>query len=847
MITHYYCRDDERRDLARAAGFNGIDYLEVLDTEAPDGAPRQRTLLVYFLATLNADIDPGSIEVRGGSRVTGIEVEWTARATTVDPGLVSPAELAFYGSLGDNVLIVRTSKYGDHSTYTLHIDGLEAPEFDPRLARVEFSFKAECPHDFDCAPEVECPPEVETQPPIDYLGRDYAGFRRLMLDRLSVVLPEWGDRDQVPDIQVALVEAMAYVGDRLSYQQDAIATEAYLGTALQRPSLRRHGRLLDYRLHEGCNARTWVQVEVTGTDAVVIPRGSQFLTQLSTNSAVVPHPNVVAGPPHPYDDAMTQNPTVFEATESIVAFSAHNEMRFYTWGDEQCCLQKGATKATLHDDEDDRLRLRPGDVVVFEQVFDPVTGVAADADPGARHAVRLTKVTPEATHLTSNAHETDRSPGNLLEDLLPVGGDTQAIVEIEWDDLDALPFPLCISEEINGVLQDDLAVARGNILLADHGRTIRADEIETLQVSQSTRPFRPFLERRDLTYRVPLPPKQPAASASLHQDPTEALPAIQLTEDSGVLWEPVLDLLNSDQFARDFVVEPNNNREAVLRFGDGIKGRAPDQGVDLQAVYRVGNGLEGNLGYDSLAHMLAPSVAVHNVIAAKVRAVRNPLAAAGAVEPEPARNVTLYAPEAFRTQERAVTAADYAEVSERRRDIQKAAGTRRWTGSWHTMFVTVDRHQGLEVDDVFDQELTRYLDRYRLAGQDVEIDGPRFVPLNIELKVCAKTGYFRADVKQAVLDTLSCKRRPDGSRGFFHPDNFTFGDTLYLSSLVSAAMDVAGVEWVDVTRFQRWQEEPDQELENARIDFGRLEIPQVDNDVNAPENGVLVITMEGGR
>jgi hypothetical protein len=159
----------------------------------------------------------------------------------------------------------------------------------------------------------------------------------------------------------------------------------------------------------------------------------------------------------------------------------------------------------------------------------------------------------------------------------------------------------------------------------------------------------------------------------------------------------------------------------------------------------------------------------------------------------------------------------------------------------------VDRHKGLEVDDAFDRELTRYLDRYRLAGQDVEIDGPRFVPLDIEMRVCAKAGYFRSDVKEAVLDALSCRRRADGSIGFFHADNFTFGDTLYLSPLVSAAMAVAGVEWVDVTRFQRWHEEPDQELEQAKIEFGRLEIPQVENDLNAPENGVLVIAMEGGK
>jgi hypothetical protein len=66
------------------------------------------------------------------------------------------------------------------------------------------------------------------------------------------------------------------VGDYLSYYQDAIATEAYLGTARQRVSVRRHARLLDYAMHDGCNARVWVQVRVT-TDA---PAGGIILYPL---------------------------------------------------------------------------------------------------------------------------------------------------------------------------------------------------------------------------------------------------------------------------------------------------------------------------------------------------------------------------------------------------------------------------------------------------------------------------------------------------------------------------------------------------------------------------------------
>ena len=81
-----------------------------------------------------------------------------------------------------------------------------------------------------------------------------------MLDRLLVTMPEWRER-HIPDIGITLVELMAYVADQLSYSLDAVTTEAYLSTARLRISVRRHARLVDYRMHEGCNARSWVCIE----------------------------------------------------------------------------------------------------------------------------------------------------------------------------------------------------------------------------------------------------------------------------------------------------------------------------------------------------------------------------------------------------------------------------------------------------------------------------------------------------------------------------------------------------------------------------------------------------------
>src|SRR5262249_3832808 len=143
------------------------------------------------------------------------------------------------------------------------VDTASSPTvFDSQLADMTFSFKVECGPDFNCAPKaVSCDDVAATPPPINYLAKDYGSFRTVMLYRISQLLPDWNGSEA--DRGVARVELIAYVADHLSYQQDAVTTEAYLETARSRISLRRHALLVDYHVHEGCNARAWIHLSVS--------------------------------------------------------------------------------------------------------------------------------------------------------------------------------------------------------------------------------------------------------------------------------------------------------------------------------------------------------------------------------------------------------------------------------------------------------------------------------------------------------------------------------------------------------------------------------------------------------
>ena len=210
--------------------------------------------------------------------------------------------------------------------------------------------------------------------------------------------------------------------------------------------------------------------------------------------------------------------------------------------------------------------------------------------------------------------------------------------------------------------------------------------------------------------------------------------------------------------------------------------------------------------------------------------------------------VRQFAPQAFRTQRRGVTEQDWADLAGEHEGVQKASARFRWTGSWYTVFVTLDRKGGLSVadDPEFEEEIRTYLEQFRVAGYDLEIDDPVPVALDVALTICVQSGYFQSDVKQSLLDQFSSSGLGGGRRGFFHPDEFSFGDSVYLSRVYKVAMEVAGVASVDATIFKRLGKAADGELEAGVIQPAALEVVELANNPSFPERGQIVFQMYGG-
>jgi hypothetical protein len=89
-------------------------------------------------------------------------------------------------------------------------------------------------------------------------------------------------------------------------------------------------------------------------------------------------------------------------------------------------------------------------------------------------------------------------------------------------------------------------------------------------------------------------------------------------------------------------------------------------------------------------------------------------------------------------------------MAERHPLVQRAVANFRWTGSWRTVFITVDRLGGAPVDAAFEAELRGFLERFRLAGTMWRSKGRISSPGN-RGQVCVAPGYFASPIRKELL------------------------------------------------------------------------------------------------
>ena len=859
-------------------GMVGLKRVDVSDTDT--------TLTVTFEGTFpppehpevaNEVLDPRKWVLTGGSRIH-------PRIVGVD-------------SAGTNAVVLRLDQGGDFSIYSLTLLG---EHVDPVLATRQIRFRLRCELPFDCRPDGR-PAALPDEEPvaIDYIAKDYTSFRQALLDFIPTRLPEWTERSEA-DVAIALLELLAATGDNLSYLQDRVANEAFLSSARQRRSVQGHLALLGYQLDSGAAAYTWLQFQVTAPHRLnsgfavstpATPTQTPVIFETLADRLLVPEQNEI----QLYDwgtsgCCLNRGSTTATLVGSLGTLAAGDYLSFED-------TQSGARDVI-------RLAGPPRDspvqapIRLTEVTWSELTPLHSDycVDTTVIRG-NLVPATHGATLETPEVIQKGDTGGPVQAVVLPPSGAAGIAFQLTaWGFAPGEEVDWKVSDPTGKVFQTSAhpAVADGSGTVGPLGvSTSQSDPAGTWKGVFTSR-LAPDDRRSEARWSVTSGTARPAAATGLGQRPPRKRATLQQTPltflDASTLalvapagsatanpfaferrsepqlkltvggkeWRQVASLLDSGQADEVYQIDTDDDGRPTLLFGRGGEpgsdpasgfGRRPPDTSLIEASYRIGLGIQGNVGPDTLTVPLAPD--------AWLRSVTNPVAARGGRDPESREHAVDVAPPTLEKRLVAVTAADYEDAATNfvdaggRRLISRSRADFRWTGSWLTVNL-VAQPEGTDVlsPDVA-AALADHLNGRRLAGYDLQVRPASFLPIRLDLDVCARPGYNQADVERSLLDALSNRVLPGGALGFFHPDNFSFGVSLAVSKLFQAVMGVAGVLSADIkTLCPLHSLQPDADTQTVRqtgfLSVRPDQVLELDNDPNFPEHGHIRITFVGG-
>ncbi|SFA78489.1 putative baseplate assembly protein [Poseidonocella pacifica] len=830
LRLHPETLEDRARDL-EALGLNGFDLMFV--ELVPAAAPVQAELTVEFQNAVSvSDIDdavnldgvsPEDIfAITGGTRIRGGTAPGELRITAVAAGA------------DPDTLVLTTSTIGDYSTYRLHVafdDAAGDTVIDPLFAAIPFKFRPGC-FNLNCAPAFDKGTPKPAQPVIDYLARDFASIKHVLINAMRTRVPGWEPTSEA-DLDMVLLDLIAADTDELCDFQDRVMQEAYLGLARKRVSLARHARLMDYHIHQGNQATTWLTATVSAN--LTLPAGTGVWTGTD------------------WDDS---GAVIFLTEADQDCLVDLNRLDLYDWGGAAMSLDAGADTAELAlpaslnpvlqgDAVILRDHFRRADIryLVIEEALNPATGRVNGRDGSKRQLLRLL----DGDDVAHTGFD-------------PVAG--QFFVRVRWRPADRLQRRYCFVTRCDG--QPPIAGVShfsGNLLRATQGRPhslvarvpgsdlaptdtktfIRSDEVywdvgpQGASIALPTSP---------LAYRDTAPGGEIAPVSST---------VVTVSGIAGA-WEERIDLIESEAGDLHYRVETDELGQSRIIFGNGVNGALLDNDATVRVTYQTGRGTAGNVGRDRITGFDAG-------LAPGLEALTNPFGVTDGRDPEPRDIIVRRVPEAYRSRQlRAITLADYVARAEELPGVAHAYARHAWTGSWRTVQVSIDPQGTTVLDDTLRQEIAGHLDAVRLIGEDLEVRPARFVALDIALALCVDATFWPEDLDMELQRAFSDGFTADGQPAFFNPDIWSFGETLHASQLIGRALKVPGVERVLKVALRRWNAStgpstqvveisPD-DLPDATPDMIPVqpyEIIQVANDPNHLEHGRILFNLKGGR
>jgi len=259
----------------------------------------------------------------------------------------------------------------------------------------------------------------------------------------------------------------------------------------------------------------------------------------------------------------------------------------------------------------------------------------------------------------------------------------------------------------------------------------------------------------------------------------------------GEQWTEVAAFDSSGPADRHYVLD---RATGELTVGDGQRGRQPPAGATVRASYEAGGGTVGNVPETARWVVDDPEVSAPELD------IEPRESAAGGQDAEPLAAAVDRCREQLQTTQRAVTADDYATLAASTPGVRVARSTVRLPDAGDDPIeVVVVPHAPPDVkrptpSEGFRRAVDAHLDRHRLLGDRIEVRGPSYVGVTIELTVVPTATHTADAARRAVERQLTARLDPIGGRD---SDGWPFGNSLSEAALEAIVRELSAVDDVE--------------------------------------------------
>jgi hypothetical protein len=330
---------------------------------------------------------------------------------------------------------------------------------------------------------------------------------------------------------------------------------------------------------------------------------------------------------------------------------------------------------------------------------------------------------------------------------------------------DKIHTAIRLSTKLAYCYKRDAVTIYGNVVRATHGET-RAEVIGSGNSGQVLQKF--TLKGAPLTYLAAPNPSGDADTLEVRVN--------------DVLWHEAEDIYNLQPRDHSYITQADDEDKTTVIFGDGQHGARLPTGVEnVKAVYRTGIGQPGNAAALQISQLASRPLGVQGVI--------NPQRASGGADREDRDQARKNAPMGVMSLDRLISVQDYEDFARTFAGIGKASAARLSDGRRQVVHLTIAGLDDIPIDKTSDLYLNLRLALLKFGDPSQALQlALRYLKLiviraGVRVQPDYKWEFVEPLIRAALLDAFGFDRRE-------------LGQGIYLSEVINAIQNVAGVEYV---------------------------------------------------